>query len=127
MSAYVVNRETIDRIVAQLDWDQRLIGASADNLLTGEPSEIGQRLWAMNVDAVNQRYNEQGAVPKYKYTQGPVSAMQACVSMRCLLYQCTEGNVPSTPLYQALTQRAGDLAFDLLRTHPDYTGCVWGS
>lgn len=52
--------------------------------------------------------------------------MQALKSLRCWLYQCSEGNVPEQPLFKALERYAGDLAFHIVAELPGWNAAEWG-
>src|SRR3990167_7877135 len=94
MSAFVVGKETIDKAVFLLKGDK--------------PCEwgdlYGQQLWQMNCDAVNQRYS--GHVPQepayYRYLPKQFSRVVALKGLQCLIYQCSEGDVPKRALYKEL-------------------------
>jgi hypothetical protein len=53
----------------------------------------------------------------------PVEQFKA---IACLLYQCCEGNVPKSPLYDALNHAAGELAQRIVRDLPEYEQASWG-
>jgi hypothetical protein len=53
----------------------------------------------------------------------PVEQFKA---MCCLLYQCSEGKVPNTPLYGELNRAAGELAQRIVEDLPEYYKASWG-
>lgn len=107
MSAYVVEAETIDRIVTYNDklrlrdeW-LYLEPQKAAEVTPGQPhtlDALGISLFRMNVQAVNHCCHEQNPVPLYRYTYRWASPVQVYKSLQCYLYQCAEGDVPETPL-----------------------------
>lgn len=109
MSAFVVGAECINRVIYGL----RLMEMPRE---AGESeSEFGRRLLALNMAAVNQRYptmaeadtREYGWRFDYEYREpgaidGVPSAVAGWKALECLIYQCSEGNIPETALYQLL-------------------------
>jgi len=136
MSAYVVNHDTINLILTFLKMDRdnqhctrRL--AEAAELETTDPDfwqKLGASLHMMDVRAVNARYREDEP-PDSTYTYCPKlahSKITAFTAARCLVYQCTEGDVPESPLYKALHELSVNWAFDLVRRLPGYeTASAW--
>jgi hypothetical protein len=104
MSAYVVRKETLDRALTLLLFEG--VVKSPEEL-----NEFGRKLWNMNVDAVEQLYRqhdwigERAKAQLYVYEQPKVDSLaQYYKSLRCLRYQCAEGDVPQTPLYRTLDE-----------------------
>jgi hypothetical protein len=54
----------------------------------------------------------------------PVEQFRA---IRCLLYQCCEGKVPNSRLYDQLNHAAGELAQRIVQDLPDYDNASWGN
>ena len=126
MSAYIVEKETIDRIVTYLQApDMRDHIDHCHPSLTGTAHEQGQRLWTLNVRAVDSRYEERNAVNLYHHSTALCSKAQALKSLRCYLYQCSEGGVPETPLFKALDTLSGDLALEIVGDLPEYAAAQW--
>jgi hypothetical protein len=48
-------------------------------------------------------------------------------AMRCLLYQCCEGKVPNSRLYDALNRAAGEISQRIVRDLPEYDRAPWGN
>lgn len=112
MSAYIVDNKTINRIVNLLVHEVRNYPFS-DNLkevlaklgfdLTTDVSaeKLANDMFTLNVSAVRQRYSEVGPIPPFAYVKSSLeSFMQTFKSLRCWLYQCCEGDVPKSSLYQ---------------------------
>ncbi len=127
MSAYIVERETIDRVVTCIKEQKQdgWVTRAFPTLTAGTPNEIGQRLWKMNVQAVERRYEERNPVRLYKFQLRPCSQVQAIKSLACLLYQCSEGNVPETPLYKEFEGFQNHLAGDFVRSLPEWDQAEW--
>lgn len=112
MSAYIVENKTINRIVNRLVCEVRNYPFSGN--LPQKLSELGYDLtseqfaeklandmFALNVNAVKQRYEKVGSIPKFVYfPDSPESLIQTFKSLSCWLYQCCEGDVPKSSLYQ---------------------------
>ena len=79
-------------------------------------TKIGQKLFLLNRRALHARYGlgDHMHVPEF------VKAMS------CLLYQCCEGKVPNSPLYDALNRAAGELAQRIVQDLPEYDKAPWG-
>jgi len=141
MSAYVVDTETVDRIIWALrmcNTDRAMhwprLGDRLSNLFLGNDEEqavntaaFGQELLAMNVAAVEARYNERDPEPEYTQVRACVglTPVQAYKSVSCYLYQCSEGDVPEWPLYQVLREWQSDLAHMIVANLPEYKNGSW--
>ena len=127
MSAYIVEKQTIDRIVTYLQTpDVRQHIDYHHPSLAGTAREQGQRLWGMNVQAVDARYEERNAVTLYRHSTALCSPVQTLKSIRCLLYQCSEGDVPETELWRALDTLSVDLAIEIVAGLPEWDAAQWG-
>ena len=118
MSAFVVNAETIAAIMRGLDHatakhETRYMGFRIPRRPpTGLPdrdealSRLGDALWAMNNEAVNQRYNATDAAPSgYRHQhniKSPTPAEWVQIWQQCerFDYQCCEGDVPDSANYR---------------------------
>lgn len=118
MSAYLCSSDEINVIVAGL---QAANSVNADilpePLQFDSPSDFGVTLYAMNRNAVEQRYPDtignpdnlpgevdaEGHHKPYKYSYREVTSMSEFIhTLGSYLYQCSEGDVMDLPLYQAL-------------------------
>ncbi|SFH20714.1 hypothetical protein SAMN05660649_04239 [Desulfotomaculum arcticum] len=129
MSAYIVGKETIDRIVTfihgkLIDTIYHYYPAISD-AYKGEPNKLGQNLWAMNVRAIDQRYGENNPLNLYKYKCQPESKVQVYKSLRGFLYQCMEGDVPKSQLFKDMDRLANDLAGEIVGELPAYKRAEW--
>lgn len=119
MSAFMFHDEAIHRLVVALQ---------VDRYFTGKPrSQLGAELLAMNEAAVNVRYSENSRrnEPYVWQTPPAFNALQAYKTIRCFLYQCSEGSVPETvPLYAEV--EAVRAFYSELLGH-DYTADRWTS
>ena len=138
MSAYIVNKKTIDKIVTHI-YNQQLETVKSyypaiyqasqendnDGLQPVNPQKLGQRLWAMNVKAVDARYKEQNPVELYRFDLCVSRRIQTYKSLQCYLYQCSEGDVPQLPLYQELQQLLSDIASTIINNLSEYEEADW--
>lgn len=122
MSAFVVDNVVIDRILAGC----RIMLNEGCHLpspaFVGSFQMVGQRLLTMNNEAYNQRYQETAPAPEYVYSPAPEgnTMLSSFKAAECLLYQCSEGNVPETPLFKALQELANQMACFIVRRTPGY-------
>jgi hypothetical protein len=139
VSAFIVDKDTIDRVVGLL-WGQerargdygvppRIALTVAANREGDDDTPwlaVGQELWNLNTRAVNWRYGEHEQAPIYdRFCPVDTSRMQAYKALRCLLYQCSEGDVPNDPLFQALDTLANSIAHHIVSETPEYQRTKW--
>ena len=139
MSAFMVNDETINRVMAYLvnanerrDWlATYFLKEHGYPLDTFEQQQhLAIRLFALNKRGVECRYGN-GEAKKfrpldYQYRRTiPPGAVQAFKSLSCLLYQCSEGNVPETKLYKLLDRIKGYIAEDIVHNLKEYDLAKW--
>ena len=92
-------------------------------------TKIGRKLFLLNRKALRARYGcgEHLRVPEFVFEKwadaSPVAQFKA---ISCLLYQCTEGNAPNSPLYDELNRAAGELARAIVQELPEYDQASWG-
>jgi hypothetical protein len=99
MSAWMFTDEAIHRLVVALRVDRFFFDRGRH--------ELGAELIMMNEAAVNARYSENSRrnEPYIWRNPAPFSAVQAYKTIRCYLYQCSEGEVPEKwPLYAQVTE-----------------------
>ena len=142
MSAYIVEDSTIDKILLALNASRNANGPIYQGLLDSlgvDPESLpsleafGRKLLAMNRAAVNQRYNESDAAPYYQFNARPLTCeskreffVQAYKAACCLDYQCSEGDVPTWPLYKQLEEIQSALACAIVSELPEFKKAVWG-
>ena len=144
MSAFVCNDKTINRIVANFKHFNR---SSALPYIPDEIgefvdfSELGLAMYKMNINAVEQRYpdcvgnpnnlpgqiDENGNHLPYHYRDEiPCSPIQFYKSLKCFLYQCSEGDVEELPLFKTLDKYLDNLAHYLVGCSENYKKSDWG-
>lgn len=147
MSAYIVNEETMDVIINHLYFTATRNQGRAEYCYRGitelkpdteeEAQALGDALYQLNLDAVMQRYSvctiddlpgPIGWKPgQWKFTHTiPPPAVRAYKAMQCLLYQCSEGDVPEQMLYRRLEETKRDLAEKIVDSLPQYEAAPWG-
>ena len=118
MSSFLVQNKTINNIISYL-----YLGDNARGDLTHikrelnklgfsyntekEQEALGKALYNLNIEALKQRYgnhiNAETEGEPYKYEfNAYTSIFQALKNAECLVYQCSEGNIPTTKLYKWL-------------------------
>ena len=134
MSAFMVEDKTINRVVSWLsddqegDWIKRRLDIHlADN---ENSQEFRQSLFQMNIDGVNARYGEDESKEfrplEYKFRYELTNQFQVLKSLQCLLYQCSEGDVPETELYKTMKDYEHSMAMRIVRNLPQYDKAQWG-
>jgi hypothetical protein len=124
VSAFVVGKSVIDKAVwlfGQTRHFRRRLWRVQE-----EADDLGRKLWAMNTDAVAQRYQEEPEeVEEFRYSGKGYSICVALKAAHCLCYQCTEGDVPDTnPFYSRLTELCEEFA--AYKRSPEYEEAPWG-
>jgi hypothetical protein len=117
--------------------------------LKGEPAQdhesqtvLARKLWAMNIEAVRQRYSHSAEMmgeverctaevaaytPPFNMNE-PLTVAKGCDAARaiaCLRYQCAEGDVPETDLFKALTLIEQKLCVVIVGLLPEYERALW--
>ena len=131
MSAYIVDRETMDRVVTAI--------ATHDNP-PRHPDEItalGRELYALNLRAVLARYpndtKETAPGPcdisdihdNFTPRRSNATRVQLFKAMRCFLYQCSEGDVPDSDLFKAVERFADEFGAGIDQDGPEYQAAAW--
>lgn len=123
MSAFVVTHETMNRAVFAMthrDYGTMVAAEDCDSL--------GDRMFALNVQAVNARYSEQaGHEETFRYHGKQYSKFVALKSLDCLIYQCSEGDVPKLDLYQQMVRRRDEMCREIVMDLPEYKAAAWGA
>lgn len=156
MSCFILNNESTAALATMLDratgaayWSRTVrygiySGRELYDLLCSEWSaqfgrkcvELDSRkiyavLRQMNAEAYGERYNRDAATPE----EMPVgewlntadrNPWQMLKTFECFLYQCDEGTVAKSKLYQALVQAKNYYMKHLIGKLPEYAAAVWG-
>src|SRR6266496_4857378 len=140
MSAFMVEDTTINRVVTWLKREVRRSRFTLDRLareygvdLTsdGWDEKLAQAMFQLNCDGVNARYGE-GEAEKFRplnFTyrpEGDTFRVQVLKSLQCWMYQCNEGEVPQTKLYQFFEEVENYLALKIVMSLPEWDKAKWG-
>lgn len=136
MSAFIISKENMDIVVDAIVREGGLDGYSSLS-----PNELGQQLFAMNLEAIHARYPDTkngGMMPgpcdtsdifdNYHAADSvfstPTPAQYKAIS--CLLYQCSEGKVPERTLFKSLQRFADSMSYQIISSLPEYEAAPWG-
>lgn len=144
MSSFVVEPKTINRVVTFLylaDGSGSIWASSIKNLIAEHLIDIRDKdglclkLFELNVQAVKERYGDEdfstmpgpkGMRPEnYRFKFLHSDHVQVFKSLQCLIYQCSEGNVPETKLYRFLSELENTLARAIVSALPEYDKAEW--
>ena len=143
MSAFVVSDSTINAVVSWIDAmrNSRSFSHISAYLLPQagydiehDPEALNRlatEMFALNVDAVNQRYNGRAAEFRslefqHELDYSARDAFHALKLLHCWEYQCSEGDVPETPLFQLMGNVAGQIARGIVCQTEAYDRAPWG-
>lgn len=138
MSAYIVNDQTINRIIATLEQCKDFGDYINYPTLTAElcammteckPAEFGLKMYRLNLAGVEQNYSEDLSDLKNYYHYRPVmvdTPKQLYKSLHCFLYQCDNGENDNDSLFRALDDFRSHLARWLVEQSREYDGLEWG-
>ena len=139
MSAFMVNTNVMAKVVTAIllnrdTFDGESTGRTA-MLATPTASQkevgakIGQKLFLMNRRALSARYGcgDHMRLPEFVFESwADATPVEQFKAITCLLYQCSEGDVPNSPIYGELSRTAGELAQRIVQDLPEYEKASWG-
>ena len=139
MSAFIVSKETMDRVVSAIDKHRGQDFGGIHLVDSASCDRLGRKLYAMNLDAVIQRYpgDTKDTAPgpidiadihgayKWKMSLPAHHAAVGYKAISSLLYQCSEGNVPERPLYKALDALYDSLAHRIASDSKTVQRAIW--
>ena len=122
MSAFIVCDWTVAYIlkgILEFPQEARLAGAS-------DTSAVAMR--AMNMAAVNYRYNENSPEGEVAYIDiQKIVAIQLVKYLDCYLHQCSEGKIPENyPLFERLNLFRLLVAHQIVKGTEEYKEAEWG-
>jgi hypothetical protein len=139
MSAYMVNTKVMAKVVTAilLNLDQFDGESTCRVALLASPTDaqkeagtkIGRKLFLMNRRALRARYGcgEHLGLPKFVFEKwADATPVEQFKAIHCLLYQCNEGKVHESRLYDELNHAAGELAQQIVQDLPEYDKASWG-
>jgi len=133
MSAFIVENETIDNIISFLYWKNKEIYFEHILEKKGIVEEkdfesLAEKLLIMNIKAVDCRYgteSDAGLIADYKWNDSLKNIYQTLKSIHCLLYQCSEGDVPETELFKFLMEIQHAIESKIINELPEYQQAKW--
>jgi hypothetical protein len=140
MSAYIVADKTLNYVVNWLRREidrlpiisHKLNAAGFDTGVPGWAEKLGHAMFQLNIKAVDARYGNGEAgkfrqlTYRFEHTEA-VSLVQVLKSLQCWLYQCNEGDVPTTELYGLFDTDVQMYLMDTIITKlPEYEEADWG-
>lgn len=132
MSAYIVDEKTINKVITFLDNDQEMRSylhhqLNIDLDTRDRAQDFGNKLMALNIQAVNERYEEHTPIiPNgYQFRYELTDRIGAYKALRCLIYQCSEGDVPKTKLYNVLEDISSYMAHSIVSSLKTYEDRPW--
>lgn len=129
MSAFLIGPQTMHAVVTAI-LDHRRTFAGERCAAPGAGDRIGRKLYALNREALRQRYGDRfEGEPSYTFRPAAeIAPIARWKCLHCLLYQCSEGDVPDTELFRALDALddwiAARNSFD--DRSAAYTAAPWG-
>jgi hypothetical protein len=139
MSAFMVNTNVMAKVVTAilLNFDKFDGRSTARGPLMAAPTDaqketgtnIGKRLFLLNRRALRARYGcgDDLRVPEFVFERwADAKPVEQFKAMSCLLYQCHEGKVHESRLYDELNRAAGELAQRIVQDLPEYDQASWG-
>jgi hypothetical protein len=140
MSAFMVEDQTINKVVTWLtrevshnfpdmDWIAHKYGV--DLVSEKWDEKLAHAMFQLNCDGVNARYGKDEAENfrplNFTYKREIYhSSVQVLKSLRCWMYQCSEGDVPQTKLYRFFEEVGNYLALHIIMDLPEYDEAEWG-
>ena len=136
MSAFLVPQTLINSILSHIQFDAVSRDDASPFTEMGYDlgsaaglKALGSDLWALNHQALNERYGDDSEPKKLfkvhtdtKLVSLPVLYKNIC----CLRYQCAEGDVPETALFKCLSPFAANVAETYMRKSKEYDDAQWG-
>jgi len=125
VTAILLNRDTFD---GESTCRAALLAAPTDAQREAG-TKIGRKLFLMNRRALSTRYvcGNHLRLPEFVFEKwADATPVQQFKAMSCLLYQCHEGKVHESRLYDELNHAAGELAQRIVQDLPEYEKASWG-
>ena len=140
MSSFIVDNETINKIVSYLygkavggDTSVVSLGLVKMGFDLSDPlhtERLANAVFDLNVAAVKARYGEAEGegfpLPTFTYVFTPATQIEVIKALECWKYQCTEGRMPASELYKAMTVTHHLLCTDYIHQTKEYEAAPWG-
>ena len=137
MSAFLVNTNVMAKVVTAilLNFDTFDGESTCRSAFRSTPTDaqkaagtkIGNKLFLLNRKAVCARYGcSTLGPPDFAFKEwADASPVEQFKAISCLLYQCCEGTVSNSGLYDELNRAAGELAQRIVQDLPEYEQASW--
>ena len=137
MSSFVVNSETIDKIISAMQSRGMEYYARKYGVDTQEGADkFGGKLVLMNIEAVGRCYSgntealeefRKSAPFPYQFREYLGDTISSYKAAQCLAYQCSEDDIPETwAMYKTLQAIIAALASRIIEDLPRYQSAAWG-
>src|SRR6266567_4712591 len=130
MSAFMVEDTTINRVVTWLKREVATSRFTLDMLAREYGVDLTSDRWdEMLAQAMFQLNCEAEKFRPLNFTyrlEDCSSLVQVFKSLQCWEYQCSEGDVPETKLYQFFEEVEHHLALKIVMNLPEYDKAKWG-
>lgn len=141
MSAFIVGTDTMTRAVKAIlakQYGSHIIRRFADfeTSVATAGRDIGRALFALNVEAVRQRYPNEREMwtcddaETFDFADfrdiGKLELVGCYKALQCVCYQCNEGTIPEmNPLFIAMQEATALLAVVIVASLPEYERAPW--
>lgn len=136
MSSFIVSKECMQDIIYNLYWNHEFnewyrVLKNHGYTESKDFDRLYQEFYIMNRNAVIQRYNEKEDSEYIKLPEninwdgGKQDKLQALKSMKCLRYQCSEGNVPESKTFKLLEEIINAWEDYIIEKIPEYEIARW--
>lgn len=139
MSAYVVDDNTINKVVSYFNLKSmrsnahirllRLLREGGYDVNEDRDCErLARDMFTLNVAAVKARYPHHKGTPRIYdfHFASNTNAVLTFKALTCWKYQCSEGNIPDSALYQLMDSVLDLLARWIVTHSPAYQKAPWG-
>jgi hypothetical protein len=145
MSSFIVGSGTINQVLVYLQSNARdpmsnhvskaleQFGFNYNLERSESLKALGEAMMELNLKGVEACYNKraeemfEGIAYDFDLGYHLPDKIQSLKSLRCFLYQCTEGDIPKTSkLFQALQEVSNRLAHDIVQDLPQWEDARWG-
>ncbi|MDP8218435.1 MAG: hypothetical protein P9M03_06895, partial [Candidatus Theseobacter exili] len=140
--AYIVENRTINTIVSYCylksigdEWNAREISDlfKIDTTEDGSDAQLGQYLLDMNIAAIQEKYPDEDPASfrdldyVYEFDADRITNEYAVyAAIKCLLYQCSEGDIVKSELYEAIEGLLNFVARQIIEVSKQYQDVTWG-
>ena len=131
MSAFLMSNKTISKLAYALSGEETDIKELSSEY--EKPEVLALDLYRLNVKALSERYGKDEAekwgafefIKTDEFNESNKDLAQYYRSLRCFLYQCSEGNVPKTKLFETLDKLSDIIAHRIASNWSDELGAEW--